>query len=117
MPDENSLDPTTPVRRIALVAGYHPCSFPPPVAYDAGLRERFAVVLDSYRPDKDGMFFDADLFVRLAAALLRAVPHDSLAVETTVCSGCACCPQAASPRTITQPNAFRTCALIGGSRR
>lgn len=46
------------------------------------MRERFAVVLSSYRPDKDGMLFDATLFVRFAAALLRAVPHDSLAVET-----------------------------------
>ncbi len=82
MPEASSPDPTTPARHIALVAGYHSCSFPPPVAYDAGLRERFAVVLSSYRPDKDGMFFDADLFVRLAAALLRAVPHDSLAIET-----------------------------------
>src|SRR5947209_15027767 len=82
MPEASRPDQTTSYRSIALVAGYHPCSFPPPVAYDAGLRERFAVVLSSYRPDKDGMFFDADLFVRLAAALLRAVPHDKLAVET-----------------------------------
>src|SRR5947209_1569802 len=82
MPEASRPDPTTPGRHITLVAGYHPCSFPPPAAYDAGLRERFAAVLDSYRPDKDGMFFDADLFVRLAAALLRAVPHDSLAIET-----------------------------------
>ena len=65
MPEASSPNPTMPARRIALVAGYHPCSYPPPVAYDAGLRERFAVVLSSYRPDKDGMFFDADLFVRL----------------------------------------------------
>jgi hypothetical protein len=82
MPEASSPNPTTPARRIALVAGYHPCSYPPPVAYEAGLRERFAVVLSSYRPDKDGVFFDADLFVRLAAALLRVVPHDSLAIET-----------------------------------
>lgn len=81
MPEASSPDPTTPARSIALVAGYHPCSYPPPVAYDAGLRERFAVVLSTYRPDTDGMYFDADLFVRLAAALLRAVPRDSLAVE------------------------------------
>lgn len=32
MPEGGSPDPTTPARYIALVAGYHSCSFPPPVA-------------------------------------------------------------------------------------
>jgi hypothetical protein len=68
-------------RQIALVAGYHPCSFPPSMAYDVGLKERFAVVLSSYRPEKDGMFFDADLFVRLADAILKVIPHDSLDID------------------------------------
>jgi hypothetical protein len=68
-------------RRLALVAGYHACSFPPPFAADAGLKERFAVVLDSFRADKDGMFFDAELFVQITAALLQAIPHHSLDIE------------------------------------
>lgn len=74
-------DQNTNSRQIALVAGYHPCSFPPATAYDAGLRERFAVVLSSYRPEKDGMFFDAELFVLIADALLQSIPHDSLEIE------------------------------------
>jgi hypothetical protein len=82
MSDGTRQDQNTNFRQIALVAGYHSCSFPPPIAYDAGLRERFAVVLSSYRPDKDGMFFDADLFVRLADAILKVIPHDSLVIET-----------------------------------
>ncbi|HEV3343190.1 MAG TPA: alpha/beta fold hydrolase [Pirellulales bacterium] len=76
MPDQSAN-----YRQIALVAGYHPCSFPPPTAYDAGLKQRFAVVLSSYRPDKEDMFFDAELFVLIADALLQAIPHDSLDIE------------------------------------
>jgi hypothetical protein len=81
MQEASRPDPTTSLRRIALVTGYHPCSFPPPTAYNAGLYERFAVVLSSFRPDKDGMFFDADLFVKFAEAIFRAIPHDSLDIE------------------------------------
>jgi len=68
MSDSNIRDENTNFRHIALVAGYHPCSFPPATAYDAGLKERFAVVLSSYRPDKDDMFFDAELFVLIAGS-------------------------------------------------
>ena len=81
MSDGTRQNHDTNFRQIALVAGYHPCSFPPATAYDAGLKERFAVVLSSYRPDQDEMFFDADLFVRLADAILNVIPHDSLIIE------------------------------------
>ncbi len=39
------------------------------------------MVLDSFRPDKDGMFFDAELFVQITNALLRAIPHSALDIE------------------------------------
>jgi hypothetical protein len=71
-------------RCIALVAGYHPCSFPPSPAHDVGLKERFAVVLSSFRPEKKGMFFDADLFVIIADAILRLIPHDALEIDMGV---------------------------------
>jgi hypothetical protein len=82
MPKPASTNEAFGFRQIALVAGYHPCSFPPSIAYDNGLRARFAVVLSSYHPEKDGMFFDADLFVLLAYAMLKVIPHDSLSIET-----------------------------------
>ena len=68
-------------RRIALVSGYHSCSFPPLIAFDAGLRNRFAVVFDTYRPQEEGMFFDADLFLDIVEAFLRTVPYDRLDIE------------------------------------
>lgn len=68
-------------RSLALVAGYHDCSFPPAEAHAAGLRERFAVVLGSYRPDKDGMFFDATAFLRVGEAVCAAIPHTSLLID------------------------------------
>jgi hypothetical protein len=82
MPKPAPTDEAVGFRQIALVAGYHPCSFPPSIAYDNGLRVRFAVILSSYRPDKDGMFFDADLFVLLTCAMLKVIPYDSLSIET-----------------------------------
>jgi hypothetical protein len=71
----------TNYRCLSVVTGYHKCSAPPGVAYDAGLRRRFAIVLSSYRPDKDGMYFDADLFVRLLDGLLAVLLHDTLEIE------------------------------------
>ena len=68
-------------RCLSLVSGYHDCTFPPAEAYDAGLRERFAIVLGSFRPDRDGMCFDAKVFLRLGEALCAALPHTSLLVE------------------------------------
>jgi hypothetical protein len=84
MPEASKSDQPANYRRIALVAGYHPCSFPPAAAYAAGLKERFAVVLSSYRSEKREMFFDADLFALLTGALLQVVPHDSLDIELGV---------------------------------
>ena len=77
-------DQSTSYRRIALVSGYHSCSFPPPIAYDAGLKDRFAVIISSYRPDKEGMFFDSELFILLTDAILQAIPHDSIEIEMDV---------------------------------
>src|SRR5947209_1811605 len=68
-------------RSLSLVSGYHDCTFPPAEAYDAGLRERFAVVLGSYRPDRDGMCFDATTFLRVGEAVCAAVPHTSLLID------------------------------------
>ncbi len=66
---------------LAIVVGYHECSFPPSMAYDAGLTERFAVVFDTFRPDKGYLFFDADLFMRVLEATCQAIQHDSLTIE------------------------------------
>jgi hypothetical protein len=68
-------------RNFAIVFGYHPCSYPPPSAYDAGLTKRFAIVFDTYRPDKGYAFFDADLFTGVLKAICNAIPHDALWIE------------------------------------
>ena len=68
-------------RNFAIVEGYHECSYPPAQAYDAGFTQRSAVVLDTYRRDKQVAFFDCDLFLRILDAICRAIPHDSLAIE------------------------------------
>lgn len=68
-------------RRLRLVRGYESGTYPPPRAYDAGLRERFAAVLDTYRPDAEGMLSDVELFLGLVDALLEAVPHDQVLFE------------------------------------
>lgn len=70
------LSPPDHDRQLRLVRGYPADAYPPPRAYDAGLRERFAVVLDAYRPASEGMFADVELFLQLVAALLEAVPHE-----------------------------------------
>ena len=60
-------------RTVAIVLGYHECSYPPRLAYQAGLTERFAVIF--------GNEFDADLFIGILTAIGLAIPHDSLAIE------------------------------------
>jgi hypothetical protein len=68
-------------RRLRLIQGYRQDDYPPPRAYDAGLRARFAIVLDAYRPAAEGMLFDVELFLQLVGALLEAVPHDRVVFE------------------------------------
>jgi hypothetical protein len=74
-------DNTARYRCFALVSGYHACSFPPRAAYDAGLRNRFAVVLSTFRPEKSEMFFDSNLFIKIADALLQVIAHDLLEID------------------------------------
>lgn len=68
-------------RTLAIVAGYHECNYPPQKAYDAGLTERFAVVFDTYRREREGMYFDAPLFMGILTAICQAIPHDSLTID------------------------------------
>ena len=68
-------------RALCLVKGYHQDSYPPEIAYDVGLRRRFAIVLESYRRDKVEMFFDHDLFLGVVMGLSRAIEHDSIEIE------------------------------------
>jgi hypothetical protein len=67
-------------RALALVSGYHKHSYPPPEAYDAGLRRRFAIVLDTYRQDYEGIYFDTELFLGLVTEVFRTIPHDRMAI-------------------------------------
>ncbi len=76
-------EPPATDRTLCLVSGYHAASFPPADAYEAGLRHRFAVVLDTYRRDKVDMYFDADLFLRLVPALCQAIGYDGVDIRLT----------------------------------
>lgn len=73
--------PPLRMRSLRLVRGYQPATYPPPRAYDAGLRQRFAVALDTHRPEAEGMFADVELFLRLVGAVLEAVPHERVVFE------------------------------------
>jgi len=64
-----------------MVRGYHAASFPPADAFEAGLRHRFAVVLDTYRRDKAEMYFDTGLFLHLVPALCQAIGYHFLAIR------------------------------------
>ena len=70
-----------PNRFIALVVGYHEYSYPPSSAYDAGLVQRFAIVFDTYRPDKGYAYFDAELYFRVLTSICQAVAHDSISID------------------------------------
>src|SRR5438105_2755271 len=68
-------------RKLSLVSGYHPSTYPPAEAFDGRLRERFSVVLASFRPDRDGMFFDATVFLRMTEAIVTVIPHTSVSIQ------------------------------------
>ncbi len=67
-------------RGAAFVSGYHEQSYPPPVAYEAGLHERFAVVMDMVLSRVGDGLFDTELFLRIMAAIIGAIKHDSLSI-------------------------------------
>lgn len=67
-------------RRIGLVSGYHDVSFPPADAWEAGLRHRFSVVMDTARSDKADMYFDTQLFMRLIPGLCQVIGYDSVSI-------------------------------------
>jgi hypothetical protein len=68
-------------RSLCLVSGYHAVSYPPVAAYEAGMRHRFAVVLDTYRRDKIDMFFDSSLALLLVPALCQIIRYDQLSIR------------------------------------
>ena len=68
-------------RTLCLVKGYHRESYPPELAYKAGLLNRFAVVLDTYRSNKADSFFDAELFLAIMTAICDTIPHDAISLE------------------------------------
>ncbi len=70
-------------RTLYLVSGDHAANFPPADAYQAGLRHRFAVVLDTYRRDKVDMYFDSDLYLRLVPALCQAIGYEGVDIRMT----------------------------------
>lgn len=68
-------------RSLCLVSGYHAVSYPPLAAYEAGIRHRFAVVLDTYRRDKIDMFFDSSLFLLIVPPLCQIIRYDQLSIR------------------------------------
>ena len=64
-----------------LVTGYHEGSYPPPGAYDIGLRERFAVVCATATNADGDMLFDSALFLAVTDAMLRSMRYDSLKID------------------------------------
>ena len=67
-------------RTLALVEGIDPNTPIPPEVAKYGLKYRAAIVLDSYRRNEEGMFFDSELFL----AILRATCSDILGVPTLI---------------------------------
>ena len=71
-----------PVRLLALICGYDVHATPPPGwAAAAGLRKRFAIVLDPIRDERTETDFDVRLFLNLAPAIFKLMPHNSITIE------------------------------------
>ncbi len=69
-------------RQVYLVRGYHNQSYPPAIAYDAGLRCRFAIVLQSWRDDSPDALFDSEFFLMLAGNLRNCLEFDTELITT-----------------------------------
>ncbi len=67
-------------RTFRLIVGYLPevdfLDDVPARARQSDLRFRFAVALDTFRPDSDGMYFDADLALALISAMSECISCD-----------------------------------------
>jgi hypothetical protein len=74
-------EPSVTDRTLCLVSGYHTATFPPADVFVSGLRHRFAVVLDTYRRDKEDMYFDTGLFLHLVPTLCQAIGYDYVAIR------------------------------------
>jgi len=69
-------------RTLSMVLGYLQDNYPPSVAFAGGLVFRFAVILDTYRPDKEGTYFDSELFVLVVSKVCHAVNQDTAQIWT-----------------------------------
>jgi len=68
-------------RTLRLCKGYHRHNYPPALAHLAGLQERFAVVLDTSRHNKDHWFFDVELFLAIVEGLSNVLQPDKIRIE------------------------------------
>ncbi|HUO90134.1 MAG TPA: hypothetical protein VMU08_13235, partial [Rhizomicrobium sp.] len=70
---------------VSFVRGYLWFTTVPDYVARDGLMQRFAVVQDSYRPDKpiEGMYFDEALWRRLAAFAAHYAPDATITIEQT----------------------------------
>ena len=68
-------------RSIYLVKGYQKKIYPSNFAYNDGLRKRFAIVLNTFYPEKGEMFFDSGLFVELLTVCCKVIDHDSMLIQ------------------------------------
>ena len=69
-------------RSFSLVFGYLPGidkSYKPALKQD--LHRRFAVVLDSYRPSLNEMYYDWEMFFEILNAVASLIDHDELTVS------------------------------------
>ena len=63
---------------VGFVRGYQSQTFPPRDAMRHGLKERFAVILSTQRPDRDPLnaYFDAVLYLQCIEWCLHLLPYD-----------------------------------------
>ena len=69
-------------RSIALVFGYlQDIDYPNEVARGLGLNKRFAIALDTYRPEKNYMYFDAELLYLVLTCVLKEYNFSSIELQ------------------------------------
>lgn len=72
-------------RLISLVFGYLPgIDWQNPRAAVCGVSQRFAVALDTYRPDNVDMYFDHELLLALLRGVSELIPHGTLHISMDV---------------------------------
>ena len=69
-------------RSLALVFGYlKDIDYPNDVAKRLGFNKRFAIAIDTYRPDLGYMFFDVELLFLILSSVLKAFKFTSIEIQ------------------------------------